>query len=79
MGKQFFGFMNPLLYQLPTTDFNDIVPQTLGTGKGQTTLDNNAVFGSGIPGMSTTNGWDLTTGFGSPTADLFVHDLAALP
>ena len=34
-------------------------------------------YGSGIPGMATTAGWDLTTGFGSPKAYDFVHDLAA--
>jgi subtilase family serine protease len=73
------GYLNPRLYQLPAADFNDIVPLTFGTGAGVTTLDSNAEFGSGIPGMPTTTGWDLTTGFGSPKADKFVPDLAAQP
>ncbi len=77
-GKQHVGYLNPLLYSLPSSDFNDIVPQTFGPGA--VTLDSNAQFGSGIAGMSTTSGWDLTTGFGSPNAYSFAHDLAnALP
>ncbi len=79
MGKQPVGYLNPRLYQLPSTDFNDIVPETFGTGPGVTTLDSNAEFGTSIPGVQTTAGWDLTTGFGSPRAHAFVHDLAALP
>ncbi|MSP12499.1 MAG: hypothetical protein EXR62_06025 [Chloroflexi bacterium] len=71
------GHLNPLLYALPATDFNDIVPQTFGTGAASTTLDSNAKYGTGIAGMSTTAGWDLTTGFGTPKAYNFVHDLAA--
>lgn len=78
-GKGPVGYLNPRLYQLPAADFNDIVPITFGTGAGVTTLDNNAQFGTGIPGMPTTAGWDLTTGFGSPKADKFVPDLAAQP
>jgi subtilase family serine protease len=77
LGKGPVGYLNPLLYQLPARDFNDIVPQTFGTGAGVTTLDSNTEFGTGIPGMATTTGWDLTTGFGSPNAYNFVHDLAA--
>ncbi len=75
-GRQHVGYLNPLLYTLPASDFNDIVPLTFGPGA--VTIDNNAQFGSGIAGMSTTSGWDLTTGFGSPKADKFVPDLAAL-
>ena len=78
-GKGPMGYLNPRLYQLPAGDFNDIVPLTFGTGPGVTTLDSNAQFGSGVPGMQTTVGWDLTTGFGSPKADMFVPDLAAQP
>lgn len=78
-GKGPVGYLNPRLYQLPAADFLDIVPLTFGTGAGVTTLDSNAEYGSGIPGMSTTAGWDLTTGFGSPKANLFVTDLAAQP
>jgi len=70
------GYLNPLLYNLPSSAFHDIVPHTFGT----VTLDSNALFGFGIAGMSTTAGWDLTTGFGSPDGHDFAHDLAsALP
>src|SRR2546427_299273 len=79
-GKQHVGWLNPVLYTLPARDFTDIVPLTLGTGAGVTTLNSDEEYGSGIPGSSTTTGWDLTTGFGVPSADNFVHDLvAALP
>jgi len=78
-GKGPVGYLNPRLYQMPASDFNDIIPVTFGTGGGVTTLGTNAEFGTGIPGMPTTTGWDLTTGFGSPKADKFVPDLAAQP
>jgi len=78
-GKTSVGYLNPRLYQLPASDFNDIVPQTFGTGAGVTVLDSNAEFGTGIPGVPTTSGWDLTTGFGSPQAHSFVHELANQP
>jgi hypothetical protein len=53
---------------------------TFGIGAGVVTLDSNQQFGTGVPGMQTTTGWDLTTGFGTPKAYEFVHDLAnALP
>jgi subtilase family serine protease len=78
-GKQPIGYLNPVLYTLPSSAFNDIVPETFGTGSGTTTLDDNSIFGSGIPGVSTTAGWDLTTGFGSPNGYNFVHDLANAP
>ena len=77
-GKSHVGYLNPLLYNLPSSDFLDIVPQTFGPGA--VTLGDNSQFGSGIAGMATTTGFDLTTGFGSPMAYNFVHDLAnALP
>ncbi len=74
-GKGPIGYLNPILYTLPARDFNDIVPETFGP----VTLDSNDLFGSGIPGFDTTPGWDLTTGFGSPRAYRFVHDLAEAP
>jgi subtilase family serine protease len=77
-GKEPVGYLNPKLYNLPSSDFNDIIPLTFGTGAGVTTLQDNSQFGSGIDGMPTTTGWDLTTGFGSPKAHQFVHDLATL-
>ena len=67
------GYLNPLLYNLPSKDFNDILPQAFGS----VTIADNALYGSGIAGMPTTPGWDLTTGFGSPKAHSFVHDLAS--
>jgi tripeptidyl-peptidase-1 len=76
LGKPSVGYLNPILYTLPSRDFRDIVPQTFGTGAGVVTLNSNEQFGSGIAGMATTPGWDLTTGFGSPNASDFVHDLA---
>jgi hypothetical protein len=73
--KQSIGYLNTALYGLPTSDFNDIVPQTFGS----VTLADNALYGSGIAGVAATAGYDLTTGFGSPKAASFVADLAALP
>jgi subtilase family serine protease len=74
-GKQSIGYLNPSLYTLPASDFNDIVSHTFNG----VTIGDNALFGSGIAGMPTTAGWDLTTGFGSPKAMAFVTDLAAKP
>jgi subtilase family serine protease len=79
LGKGSIGYLNPVLYTLPSSDFTDTVPQTFGSGAGLTTLDSNELFGSGIPGMETTAGWDLTTGFGSPNVPAFVADLGAAP
>ncbi len=76
-GKGTVGYLNPVLYKLSAKDFNDIVPQTFGTGAGVTTLQDNSDYGTGIPGYATTTGWDLTTGFGTPNAYNFAHDLAA--
>ncbi len=78
MGKGPVGYLNPLLYRLPARDFNDIIPLTFGTGSGVTTLQDNSDYGTGIPGYSTTVGWDLTTGFGTPNGYNFVHDLSNL-
>jgi subtilase family serine protease len=77
--KQPIGYLNPVLYQLPASAFNDTVPLTFGTGAGVTILESNQLYGSGIPGMSTTSGWDLTTGWGSPNVPVFVAGLAAAP
>ncbi len=77
MGKGPVGYLNPLLYKLPARDFLDIMPQTFGMAAGITTLADNSEFGTGIPGMPTTTGWDLTTGFGTPNAFNFANDLAA--
>jgi subtilase family serine protease len=37
------GFLNPILYSLPATDFNDIVSESFGTSN-QVTIDNNALY-----------------------------------
>jgi subtilase family serine protease len=77
--KQPIGYLNPVLYQLPASVFTDTLAVTFGTNGGvPTTLNNNQQYGSGIPGMPTTAGWDLTTGFGSPKAAAFVAALAAV-
>jgi len=68
------GYLNPLLYRLPARDFTDTVPQTFNG----VTIADNAQAGTGIAGFPTTVGWDLTTGFGSPSALNYVNDLAAL-
>jgi subtilase family serine protease len=77
--KQSIGYLNPVLYQLPANVFNDIVPVAFGTGSGQTVLNSNEQYASGIPGLPTASGWDLTTGFGSPKVAAFVAALAAVP
>jgi subtilase family serine protease len=70
--KAHVGYLNPLLYTLPASDFTDIVPQTFSA----VTLADNSDFGLGVAGMAVTTGYDLTTGRGSPKAYNFVHDLA---
>lgn len=77
-GKGAVGYLNPYLYQLPARDFHDMVALTFGPGA--IPLNSNQQYTSSIPGMAVTTGYDLATGFGSPNADTFVHDLvAALP
>jgi subtilase family serine protease len=86
-GKGPIGYLNPLLYSLPSSDFWDVVPTTEGTAaSGQ--LVNNQLWTSNadgsvspgpIPGWPTLAGWDMTTGFGSPIVGPFVADLAATP
>lgn len=67
------GWLNPLLYKLPSSAFNDVVPQTFGT----VTISDNSLYGSGIPGYPALTGYDLATGFGSPNGATFVSDLAS--
>ena len=86
------GSLNPILYSLQPSDFNDTVPQTFGVYD-QITLYNNvpyynaavlAAFGPlvstpvPVPGYLTTRGYDLTTGWGSPNVVNFVNDVAAV-
>lgn len=78
MGKGPLGHLAPKLYQLPASDFNDIVSQTFGTGANAVTVRDNFRYGSTVPGLPCTVGYDLTTGLGSPKAYSFVHDLATM-
>jgi subtilase family serine protease len=73
--KQHVGYLNPLLYKLPSNSFNDIVPQTFGPGL--VTISNNSLYGSGIPGYSAGPGYDLASGWGSPNGANFVTNLEA--
>jgi subtilase family serine protease len=84
------GALNPILYQLHRRDFNDIVSFAFGDS-GQVSIDNDALYFSStvlaalgptkvppvaVPGFSTTPGYDLATGLGSPRAVDFVLDVA---
>jgi subtilase family serine protease len=87
------GALNKWLYQIGDTagsststfngtgDFRDIIPQTYGIFTLENNTDSANADGStpaGSPhGWPTLNGWDMTTGFGSPRASAFVNDLAA--
>jgi subtilase family serine protease len=77
-GKVPVGHLAPALYQLPAADFNDIVPQTFGSGANAVTVGDNLRYGFSVPALPTTAGYDLTTGLGSPKAYSLVHDLATL-
>lgn len=79
VGKGPIGYLNPVLYSLPGSDYRDIVPETFGTGDGLVTLDDNKLYGTSAQGMQTTAGYDLTTGLGSPRVPAFVSDLTAAP
>jgi subtilase family serine protease len=88
--KVSIGYLNPILYSLSGSDFNDIVSQNFGT-KSQVSIDNDSLYFSAdlfkqnpkqetpvqVSGYFTTPGYDLATGLGSPIADKFVLDVAA--
>jgi subtilase family serine protease len=78
LGKGPIGHLAPKLYQLPASDFNDIVPQTFGSGANTVTVQDNFRYGYSVLGLPTTAGYDLTTGLGSPKAYSFVHHLATM-
>jgi subtilase family serine protease len=78
MGKGPIGHLAPKLYQLPASDFNDIVPQIFGSGANAMTVQDNLRYGASVPALPTTIGYDLTTGLGSPRAYSLVHDLATM-
>jgi len=91
LGKQVsIGSLNPVLYNLKSTDFRDIVAQPLGD-KNQVVIDNNALYFNkdvlaslgptrlppvAVPGYKTTPGYDMATGLGSPKVLSFVNNLA---
>jgi subtilase family serine protease len=81
------GYLNPLLYQkVSSSAFRDVTPQKYGTALSGN-LVNNQLFdynGDGQPvtpgpiaGHPTLDGWDETTGFGSPLAPQFVQQIRA--
>jgi subtilase family serine protease len=78
LGKGPIGHLAPKLYQLPSSDFNDIIPATFGSGANAFTIGDNTRYGTGVPGWPCTVGYDLTTGLGSPKAYNLVHDLATM-
>jgi subtilase family serine protease len=85
-GKGPVGNLNAMIYS-PSFDrsaaFRDIVPETYGTVPSGVRDDNQMwtidAFGilqrGPVPGMPTTSGYDLTTGFGTPKAKGFVNQL----
>jgi hypothetical protein len=82
--------LNNILYSLGSEDFRDIVSQSFGLDQ-QVVIDNNALYFNpavlasagptrvppiAVPGYSTTKGYDMATGLGSPNAVNFVLDVA---
>lgn len=61
------GFMNPLIYQLPASAFNDI---TVGANK--CTEDGCGLFGA-CKGYECAAGWDPVTGRGTPNAGFIAN------
>jgi hypothetical protein len=73
-GQAACGVSQPIPFPVPGKAFNDILPQTFNG----VSIDNNSNYDSGIAGYHVMPGYDLAIGFGSPNADQFVNDLAAL-
>jgi subtilase family serine protease len=84
-GKGPIGYLNPILYSLPSSDYRDVKPVSEGSVSAGQQVDNTlwqfnadgSVSPGPVTGWPTTTGWDMTTGFGSPKAGSFVADLAA--
>jgi subtilase family serine protease len=92
-GEGPIGYLNPVLYgQVGQSAFNDVVPQTFGTTPANpnwttsNVIDDNQLWDwnwgedatpTAIPGLPVLDGWDETTGFGTPKAATLVADLAA--
>jgi subtilase family serine protease len=91
LGRQVgVGLLNDILYTLGDRDFSDIVSHSFGADQ-QVVIDNNALYFNpavlakvgatrvppvAVPGYSTTPGFDMATGLGSPRAVNFVLDVA---
>jgi len=72
-GKAPLGFLNPVLYKVDKSVYNDIVSG-----------ENNCCAGQGNPvccqyGFTAAKGWDPTTGWGSLDYPLFANALANMP
>jgi len=90
LGKKVgIGFLNPILYSLPDSDFNDIISASIGD-RSQVSIDNDSIYYSAdtfkkypkqappvaVPGYFTTAGYDMATGLGTPKAERLVLDIA---
>jgi subtilase family serine protease len=80
------GNIDSLLYANPGW-FNDVGPVTQGTAASGQLVNNTlwsfnadgSVSPGPVPGWSTTGGYDMTTGLGTPLAPSYVNGLAAAP
>ncbi|KIJ94564.1 hypothetical protein K443DRAFT_12001 [Laccaria amethystina LaAM-08-1] len=69
MGEN-IGYVNPALYALGSSVFNDI--------NGSEGPTNNEVQGCGAPGYSAKSGWDACTGWGSPKGSALLDGLTQI-
>src|SRR3954447_631593 len=87
LGKPGIGDLNSVIYSggfNRAAAFSDIVPHTYGTAASGVLRNNRmweyaadgSVHPGAVPGMPTTGGYDLTTGWGSPKAAGYVAQLA---
>jgi subtilase family serine protease len=79
------GNINPAIYTSGGAWFDDVVPTTQGTAASGVLVDNRnwEVPGTGVPvtpgpvpGWPVLTGYDMTTGFGTPSAPAYVTGLA---
>jgi subtilase family serine protease len=83
-GKPPLGNVDPLLYANPQW-FTDVKPAKEGTAQSGSLVNNRlfqfnadgSVSPGPVPGWPTTNGYDMTTGLGTPNAPAYVAGLAA--
>lgn len=87
-GKSPIGDLNPVIYAASfnrSVAFSDIIARTYGTTPSGV-LQNNRIWDTdasgfvtpdAVPGFPTTAGYDLTTGWGSPSAPGYVNQLVA--